>query len=586
MSEAVVVAETLHTTLNLAREGAARRLFRRPLAIASIIVIAVAVAVAIFAEWLAPYSMQDLDLSLSNAPVGSEYLLGGDRNGRDILSRLIYGTRVAVEAILIATSVAMLLGVVGGLVAGYHGKAVDAVTSWISNILIAIPAVILLVALYAAIGASATVAMLVLGVILAPNFFRLVRALTIAVKNESYVDAARLAGLSNLRIIGRHVLYAVRGPIIIQATFAAGVAVSLQTGLELLGLGDPSVPSWGSMMADAFANVFIAPIQLLWPSLALSLLVSALVLLGNELRDTLEGSTPPALRPPKGRLAATTEVVAESDPRPALEVRDLSVQYATSGGAKRTVVNNISIHVGRGEVVGLVGESGSGKTQTAFAILDLLPDAANVSGGAMTLRLKRKPRRSGRSALLGSSLAYIAQEPMSNLDPSFTVGSQLVQAIRASTRLRKRARRDRPLHLVTRVGIVDAPGTMKLYPYQVSGGMAQRILIAGAVAGEPDILIADEPTTALDVTIQAEVLELLRGLQEELGMSVLLVTHNFGVVADICDRVVVMRNGEVVETGNTLDVFDRPQHPYTQKLLGAILDVHQVREPRSEGTLA
>jgi peptide/nickel transport system permease protein len=292
------------------------------------------------------------------------------------------------------------------------------------------------------------------------------------------------------------------------------------------------------------------------------------------------------MRRGRGRLAASVDVVEAHDPLPALELRGLSVQYRTGGGEIKTVVSGVDLDVSRGEVVGLVGESGSGKTQTAFAILDLLPDAASVTAGALTLRLTRKPRRSGRSGLLGSSLAYIAQEPMSNLDPSFTIGAQLVTGIRASTGRGARDARERAIALLTRVGIADAAGTMKLYPHEVSGGMAQRILIAGAVAGEPDILIADEPTTALDVTVQAEVLELLRGLQKEMGMSVLLVTHNFGVVADICDRVVVMRNGEVVETGSTVDVFDRPQQAYTQQLLGAILDVGRVREPRKEGSLA
>ncbi|MBC7304854.1 MAG: ABC transporter ATP-binding protein, partial [Nocardia sp.] len=174
-------------------------------------------------------------------------------------------------------------------------------------------------------------------------------------------------------------------------------------------------------------------------------------------------------------------------------------------------------------------------------------------------------------------IAYVPQEPMTNLDPSVTVGAQLVEGVRAATPMSRREARERVIALLGKVGIADPRRTFSAYPHQISGGMAQRVLIAGAVASRPRVLIADEPTTALDVTVQAEILDLLRDLQQELDMAVLLVTHNFGVVADLCDRVAVMRSGEIVETGSTTGLFEAPRHEYTRMLLNSILDHDVVR---------
>lgn len=212
----------------------------------------------------------------------------------------------------------------------------------------------------------------------------------------------------------------------------------------------------------------------------------------------------------------------------------------------------------------------------------MLPHEAVVTSGSIKLdgqELLGLGERDLR-ALRGKAIAYVPQEPMSNLDPTFTVGSQLVEGLRATTPMSRQDARAHVLVLLDRVGIADPKRTFASYPHQISGGMAQRVLIAGAVASRPRLLIADEPTTALDVTVQAEILDLLRELQKELGMAVLLVTHNFGVVADICERLAVMRQGKIVETGTVLDVLRDPQHDYTRMLLAAILDDGAERSDR------
>jgi peptide/nickel transport system permease protein len=225
--------------------------------------------------------------------------------------------------------------------------------------------------------------------------------------------------------------------------------------------------------------------------------------------------------------------------------------------------------------MGLVGESGSGKTQTAFAVLGLLSPGGTLLGGSsirfdgVEVSRLTEPERRG---LRGSRIGYIPQEPMSNLDPCFRVGEQLVEPLRTVSGMTKATAVQEALNLLERVGIPEPRRTFAAYPHEISGGMAQRVLIAGAVSGTPDLLIADEPTTALDVTVQAEVLDLLRDLQTEFGMAMLLVTHNFGVVADICDRVAVMQNGRIVEVNDVRPLFASPQHTYTKTLLNSTLE--------------
>ncbi|WP_415856257.1 ABC transporter ATP-binding protein, partial [Sinomonas sp. G460-2] len=260
-----------------------------------------------------------------------------------------------------------------------------------------------------------------------------------------------------------------------------------------------------------------------------------------------------------------------------LRVSGLEVAYGHGPTAK--VVHGVTLHVEEGEVLGLVGESGSGKTQTAFSILGLLPEGGRVSGGSMVFDGRELTTLGdvGRRALRGTDIAYIPQEPMSNLDPTFRIGYQLTVPLRKRLRLSKREATDHALALLARVGISDPEKVFRSYPHEISGGMAQRVLIAGAVSCNPRLLIADEPTTALDVTVQAEVLDLLRDLQRERGMAVIMVTHNFGVVADICDRVAVMQAGRIVETDSVETILTRPSDPYTRRLLDSMLDDGPVR---------
>lgn len=584
------------------RDGAFRRLRQRPLAVASMAVLLILTLIAVVQPWIMPFPPVQVDLKLTNAaPFTTEYTLGGDRFGRDILSVLIAGTRNAMLAGFILSSIALTLGTVLGLVAGYAEGVADLVLTAINAVLLAVPGIILLIALYTLVDVSMPVAMATLGVLSSTGVFLLVRSLTRNVRNELYVDAARVSGLPVVRIVGRHVLLAIRGPVIIMAAFLFGGALAVSAGLDFLGLGDPSQPSWGSVLNDAFINYYIAPWQLIWPGLILGLAMAASVLVGNALRDVLEGSETRrgarARRDRERRLVATlpTNESADLDGRTVasgadnesaasgaealLRIRGLSIGYP-AGRDLTTVVDGVDLTVDEGEVVGLVGESGSGKTQTVFAALGLLPEQAVLARGSIQFAGTQIGRTERSFAgIRGAQMAYVPQEPMSNLDPSFRIGDQLVEGLRAQTRMSRREAKSLALETLDRVGIRDPDKTFRSYPHELSGGMAQRVLIAGAVAPRPRLLIADEPTTALDVTVQAEVLDRLRDLQSEIGMGVLIVTHNLGVVADLCDRVVVMRTGSVVESGTARDVLLRPRHEYTQMLIGALLDGADLRRP-------
>jgi len=599
MSEAVV--QNPQTPVVVARSGVLKRLAKNPLAILAFLLLLGTIAASFLAPVLATHDPNYADLQMVLAGPSAEHILGTDSLGRDVFSRLLFASQVTLAAAALAAVVAIAIGVPAGITAGYFGGVFDGSANWVTNMLMSLPGIIVLLAVRAATGPSVWISMLVFGVLLAPSFYRLTRTAVKSVRNELYVDAARVSGLSDVRIMSRHIFSVVRAPIIIQTANVAGVAIAIQSGLEFLGLGDPLVPTWGVMLSDAFRNVYLTPLLMLWPALAIAITTVCLAILGNALRDSLEdGQKAPRARkraasavPVASPAEVSTDTAVNAVSDHLLDVVDLRIGYPQEGGATTTVVDGVSLHVDRGEVLGIVGESGSGKSQTAFAVLGLLPETAEILGGSVTIGTTRTVTPGSRAvsqariaALRGKGIAYIPQEPMSNLDPAFTIGHQLVRPMVKVLGISKAAAKARALELLATVGIVNPQRTFEAYPHEISGGMAQRVLIAGAVSCEPDLLIADEPTTALDVTVQAEVLDLLRDLQKRLGMGMIIVTHNFGVVSDICDRVVVMKDGRLVEGGDVRTILRAPQHEYTRQLLDSTLEGKTPMSMLTTGTKA
>jgi peptide/nickel transport system permease protein len=567
-----------------AKPSTVRQLLRNPQGAICLAYLALVVLIAALAPWLAPYGVNQTDLAATNSPPFTPgHVLGGDTAGYDILSRLIWGTRQTALAVVIIVVVSLTLGVISGLVAGFYRGKLETGASFVSDALMSLPGVVLLIALYALTGPNLPAAMTVYGVIVAPTFYRMVRSIVVAVRNELYVDAARVSGLSDVRIVGRHVLWAVRAPVIIHCSFIMAAGISIEAGVSFIGLGDPSGASWGTTLQRSFNGIYTNPWGVVWPSLVIGLTILALVLLGNALSDVLQSSARAKVLPTRRRRQLVAEAVATLERQPVrdsvlvgssddvlLSVRDLRIAYPDPDGGLTEVVHGVDLDLRRGEIHGLVGESGSGKSQIAFSILGILPREALVLSGNVLLDgedLMADP--AALAAARGRRIGYVPQEPMSNLDPSFTIGSQLVRGLRVARGMSKPEARARVTELLVRVGITDPERVMRLYPHEISGGMAQRVLICGAVASDPDIIVADEPTTALDVTVQAEVLELLRELSEERGLAMVLVTHNLGVVADLCHTVSVMKDGVIVERADVDEIFASPRERYTQELLSS-----------------
>ena len=524
------------------------------------------------ASWWAPADPEFQDLSHPLAGPSSAHWLGTDRLGRDVLSRLLYGGQVTLVAVVEAVLVFAVLGITLGVLAGYFGGWLDRSIGWVADLLLALPGIIVLLMVLSVFPGNSTATMVVLGIISCPLLLRVTRGVTSSVRREPYVQAARLSGLGSAQVMRRHVLPRLVGPIIVQLSLFAATAVLVQAALSFLGLARPESegPSWGNMVGAAAEVTSEAPWLAVPTGGILALTVLALGLFGDALRDARADRIQPAFAARRLRVDRPAGATPAPGPAGLLSVRGLTVAFDLPHG-EATAVRDVSFDVAAGEIVGIVGESGSGKTVTARSLLGLLPPSGHVVAGAAvfdgTELTGLSERELGR--VRGSRIALVSQEPLSGLDPVFRVGSQLAEVVRRHQRVGRAAARARAVELLATVQIAEPERVARLYPSELSGGMAQRVSIALALAGDPALLIADEPTTALDVTVQAEILALLRELRDRRDMAIVFVTHDWGVLADVCDRAVVMYAGEVVEEAAVEELYRAPRHPYTRSLLAA-----------------
>jgi peptide/nickel transport system permease protein len=541
------------------------------------------VAAVAAAPLIAPHDpmMQDLGHVLSGP--GSATWLGTDQLGRDVTSRLLYGGRSALLDVVTAVVTVLAVGVPLGLLAGYVGGWVERVIMRVSDLVFAVPGIIVLLMVVAIFPGNNTIAMITLGLLHTPAVARIVRSSTIACRDELYVRAAVLSGLRTPAILRRHLLPSLTGPIIVQASLFAAAALVVESGLSFLGLLRPDAdgPTWGNMVTQA-ANVSGQNPWLLVPTGGIvALTVIAFSLLGDAIRDATVGrSVPPVTLRTAPRRRSEADDTPGTPGSGVLEVRGLSVSLHR-GDADTTVVSDASFTLNSGECVGIVGESGCGKSTTIKAILGLLPAGGQVTAGAVLFDGADLTRLSEKelSRKRGAGIALVSQDSLNSLDPVYTVGSQLREAIRRHSRMNRAQADERAFELLRMVRFPDPATVLPRRAHELSGGMAQRVGIALALAAGPKVLIADEPTSALDVTVQAEVLALLRDLREQLGMAVILVTHDWGVLADICDRTLVMYAGQIVETGTIEQVHDRPAHPYSHALLASYPGLATVGQP-------
>ncbi len=506
---------------------------------------------------------------------GSEYWWGTDSVGRDIYTRIIYGTRFAFTAGAVAVLTALAIGVPLGLTIGFFRGWVDRIIMRVVESIVAIPAVVLAISIIAVTGPGLVTAMFAIGIVYSMIITRLTRAEVFAAREELYVDGARAAGSSDVRIMFRHILPNIAPALIVQTTLLFATSVLAEAALSFLGLGaSTNQASWGRMLRSAQESID----QSIWPAfppgIAIFVTVVAFNVLGDGLRDAF-GREARGGRVGVGDVESAPAVsgVAAPGENVLLSVRDLAIRFPRPGTTEDvSVVRNVNFDIDRGQVMALVGESGSGKSISALSLLGLVPDPGRASASSISLDgrelvgLGFDELRSVR----GKEIGLISQEPSAALNPAYTVGRQIAEPLIYHLGMSKSEARARAIELMTRVGIPSPEVRIDSYPHQFSGGMAQRVVIAMALSCNPKLLIADEPTTALDVTVQGQVLDLIGGLSRELGVSVLLITHDLGVVADLASDVAVMYAGEIVEAGKLVEVFHQPQHPYTEGLIKAI----------------
>ncbi|MFI6620594.1 dipeptide/oligopeptide/nickel ABC transporter permease/ATP-binding protein [Streptomyces sp. NPDC050528] len=553
-----------------------KRFVRKRAALVSACYLLLVVLVTVLADWIAPYDPDQQDLSAALSGPSGAHWLGTGELGRDVLSRLMHGGQITLLGVLITLVVYLSIGVPAGMIAGYRGGWFDRLVVKSADLISAVPVIIVLLVVLSVFTNNESAAMAANGLLGAPLLARVVRSATLGVKEELYVRAAVANGLRDRVIIRRHVLPRVTGVVLVQASVYGAYAVLLETGLGFLGLGTTRA-SWGGMIAEASKNVGTDP-WLLVPSGAMIIsFILALGLLGDGLRDTLaERYSPPSTPPPSRRRAAreallraprtTTSALAPAEGA-LLSVRGLTVALPIDGTSTE-VIRDVTFDLKAGEILGIVGETGCGKTITATSLLGMLPAGGEITTGSIHFEgtdLAHADTASMRR-VRGRRIGWVSQDPVSSLDPSFTAGAQVAEAVRVHTGCTRKESRRRALELFERVRLPDPARVAASYPHQLSGGMAQRVGIAAALAGDPVLVIADEPTTALDVTVQAEILDLLRELQKS-GTAVILITHDWGVLADLCDRAVVMYAGEVVEEAEVTAMVTAPAHPYTAGLL-------------------
>ena len=560
------------------------RALRTPTGFAASATVLLLLVVAVIGPPLMQDAASEFDTSaLREGPSASNWL-GTDALGRDVLARVVVATRLSIGLALAATVIGVLGGLVVGMLPVVLGRRAGRLIKGSVDIAVAFPGLLVALCLAVVFGVGAQGAVLAIGLTAIPTFARLTENLAAGVANADYVAAARLAGVSPRRLLFRHVLPNIGEPLIINATIGAGAALLAFAGLSFLGLGvQPPDYDWGRLLLEGLSRIYDAPIAALAPGVAIVVAGLAFSLVGETAAQVVGMRTATRTRlPHQPRDVQWAEAPASTDGSRSelvLDVERLEIAFDGPSGPVLPVAG-VSLQVGTGEMVGIVGESGSGKSLTALAVAGLLPPTARSSVQHLRLFGQDIEALDGRErdTLLGTSLAMIFQDPMSSLNPALRVGRQVGEVAEVHLGETREQAERAAVERMREVRIAAADVRARQYPHEFSGGMRQRAMIAMGLVATPRLLIADEPTTALDVTVQREVLRLLRAVRDRSGTAVLLISHDIAVVAELCERVVVMYAGLVVEDGPVEEVLRRPAHPYTRALLDTVPDMETARD--------
>ncbi len=555
---------------------------RNRIAVVGVVMLMVVIFVAVFAPLIAPFdpkTSQDIGTSDIYYPPSATHWFGTDDAGKDIFSLFVFGARVSLIVGFFASFISVVIGGTIGLVAGYYGGRVENLLMRFTDTMLVIPDLPLIVVIVALTKPSLFNIIFVIGIFGWTTTARIVRSQTLAVKSRKFVLRARGIGAGNPHIIRHHILPLVTPILVVNAILVISTAILNESTLSFIGLGDPSAISWGQMLNFAFSRGAMSAgawWALVVPGFGIVWVVLSLTLLGHGLEQVLNPRLESHHLMP-GKPTVQSEAVEISNIRDdapvLLDVRNLSINYVNETQVAKAV-HNVSFRLHEGELLGLVGESGCGKTTLMMALMRLLPAAGQISNGQVLYGGRDLATLSEEqlAEIRWKGISIIFQGAMNALNPVRTVGDQIAEAIiKHMPTMPRGAVEARVVELLELVGI--AAEHKDHYPHQYSGGMRQRAMIAMALSCNPQVVIADEPTTALDVMIQAQILELLDSLRKKLRLAIIFVTHDLGVVAEMCDSVLVMYGGVTAEYASVDVIYNTPQHPYTQELLKAFPDL-------------
>ena len=566
----------------------------------SLIVLLLVAMIAVLANIIAPHDPYEI-FTARMAP-DSQFLFGTDDKGRDVLSRMMYGARYSLVIGLGATAFALVAGSIVGAIAAVSRKWVSEVIMRICDIIMSFPGIALAATFVLSFGASIPSLIFAIGFLYIPQLARIVRANIVSEYGQDYVRAVIVSGARAPWILMKHVVRNCLAPVMVFTIVLVADAIVFEASLSFISAGIPEpTPTWGNILADARNGVLSGRWwQALFPGLAIMITVLCLNILSEGITDAMAAAPKAPVAADDAalngereadrlvadptlaykaqaaelerRLATLREVEtkrtdrfpAHTDVPPILEVKDLCIKFPRHGDVN--VVDHVSFVVRPRQTMGLVGESGCGKSITSLTIMGLLDPKAQISGqimynGQNLLDLNQKQM----NALRGREIAMIYQDALSSLNPSMLIKAQMKQ-------LTKRGGTRSAEELLELVGL-DPKRTLDSYPHELSGGQRQRVLIAMALTRDPKLVIADEPTTALDVTVQKQVVDLLNRLQKELGFAMVFVSHDLALVAEVANSITVMYAGRVVEQGPVKDILCSPIHEYTRGLLGSVLSI-------------
>lgn len=560
-----------------------RKKLLAPTAITALIGSALLIFLAIAGPAVWGPAADTTDVSSRLLGASAAHPFGTDELGRDIFARVLVATRLTLLLTLGATAIALVGGIVFGLVASILPKYPRRWFTGLLDILLAFPWLLMVLFFTVIWGATATGAMLAIGFAGIPSFARLVYNLASSISGRDYVRAARVVGVGPVGILLRHVLPNIANPFFVNAAATASVTLLSFAGLSFLGLGvQAPAYDWGRMLQEGILRIYVNPLAAVGPGIAIVLAGLVFTLLS----EAVAGGRGAGFRAVAARAVGGVTIASrrrETSPTATggggddvvAEITDLRIAFPTADGGTVERVRGVDLRVRAGEIVGIVGESGSGKSLTAMALAGLLGDDARITTSAHRfddIDMTRPLTAADRSRL-GVELGMIFQDPLTSLNPALTIGRQLTEVPEVHMGLKPAQARARAADALSAVGIANASARLKQYPHEFSGGMRQRAMIGMALTGRPKLIVADEPTTALDVTVQRQVMGVLHRAQEETGAAIVFISHDIALVSAFCDRVIVMKDGRMVESLAADRIRDDAQHPYTQALIACLPDM-------------